>query len=826
MMATRGLRIATGMVMLALGVTTCAGNRSPAQRSPRWLLDRGDAEAVIQQASNDPRGQFWMAEAMALRGRLSEAERQFAEVAAGRGPDAALAAARQAEVMARGGRRRDALQQADRLATALEGRRDLTSQEWLALGLAYQLLGSEESAQFRDALAALDRAIAADSALLEAQLRLGDLFLDKYNFPDARRSYQQVLVRDPDNPRAQLGLALVGQLDGNPDSGAMLEQSVRNGPGLARAHAALARLDLDAESFDSARVRADRAIALDSAEQLAWAVRAATQLVRGDSAGFVATETQLRARHAVPADFYAEAGEALARQRRYREAADLARRGVALDPDHPAALTALGTNELRLGRIDTARTHLDHAFRRDPYHLWNKNTLDLLDRLATFRTIGSNRIQIVAPADQAELLALYLVPLLEAAYDTLAARYRHRPPVPIRLEIYGSHADFSVRTVGIAGIGALGVSFGSVLAMDAPSARDAGEFNWASTAWHELVHAFTLGATDHRVPRWLSEGLSVLEERRARAGWGAQASPAYLAALKGGRLRSVATLNDGFVRPRYPAEIGLSYYHASLLCEYLETTFGFDAILGLLDGYRRGLATGDALRGATGISVEDLDRRFNEWLAQRFATPLKSVAAARDSAAVPGELETLVASGIRLRAAGQLDQAVTTLERADRIFPDMGAEDGPAWHLAEIHRARGDTARAIEYLSRVTRYNESHYEANRREAELRAGQGDPAGALAALERAIYIHPYDQAVLGQAAELAAAAKDYGREVRERRAIVALMPTDRAGAYYALAVAYRNAGDVAAARREVLRALEEAPSFEPAQQLLLELRGGAR
>ncbi len=825
-MATRGLRIAAGMMVLALAVATCAGNRSPTQRSPRWLLDRGDAEAVVQQAANDPSGAFWLAEAMALRGRLTEAERHFAQVADGGGPDAALAAARRAEVVDRGGTRREAMVQADRLAAALEGRRDLTANEWLALGLAYQLLGSEEPAQFRDALTAFDRAIAADSTLIEAQLRLGDLFLDKYNIPDALRTYQQVLVRDPDNPRAQRGLALAGQLDGHPGSGAMLEHSVRSGPGLALTHATLARLDLDAESFDSALVRADRAIALDSAEQLGWAVRAAVQLVRGDSAGFAATESQLRARHAAPASFYAELGEALARQRRYREAADAARRGVALDPGHPAALTTLGTNELRLGRIDTARTHLEHAFRRDPYHLWNKNTLDLLDRLATFRTIGSNRVQIVAPPDQAELLALYLVPLLDAGYDSLAARYGHRPPTPIRLELYGSHADFSVRTVGLAGIGALGVSFGSVLAMDAPSARDAGDFNWVSTAWHELVHAFTLSTTDHRVPRWLSEGLSVLEERRARGGWGAQATPAYLAALKGGRLRSVATLNDGFVRPRHPAEIGLSYYHASLLCEYLESAFGFDAILGLLDGYRRGMVTADAIQNATGSSVEDLDRRFSEWLAERFATPLKSVAAARDSAAVPGELETLVASGIRLRAAGQLEQAVATLERADRIFPEMGVEDGPAWHLAEIHRTRGDTARAIEYLSRVTRYNESHYEANRREAELRAGRKDPQGALVALERAIYIHPYDPAVHVEAAELARAAGDHAREVRERRAVIALVPTDRAGAYYALALAYRNAGDPVAARREVLRALEEAPSFEPAQQLLLELRGGVR
>src|SRR5207237_2036200 len=110
-----------------------------------------------------------------------------------------------------------------------------------------------------------------------------------------------------------------------------------------------------------------------------------------------------------------------------------------------------------------------------------------------FRTISTRRFQIVAPAEEADLLSLYLGPLLEEAYDSLAARYEYRPPAPVRIELYQRHADFSVRTAGLTGLGALGVSFGSVLAMDAPSARERGSFNWGSTAWHELTHAFTLG---------------------------------------------------------------------------------------------------------------------------------------------------------------------------------------------------------------------------------------------------------------------------------------------------------------------------------------------
>src|SRR6185369_5702950 len=161
----------------------------------------------------------------------------------------------------------------------------------------------------------------------------------------------------------------------------------------------------------------------------------------------------------------------------------------------------------------------------------------------------------------------YLGPLLEEAYDSLAARYEYRPTTPIRIELYDRHADFSVRTAGLTGIGALGVSFGNMLAMDSPSAREPGSFNWGSTAWHELTHAFTLGLSAHKVPRWFSEGLSVLEEHRARPAWGQGPSPLFLAALKADKLVALSRINEGFVRPSHPAEIQFSYYQASLVCE-------------------------------------------------------------------------------------------------------------------------------------------------------------------------------------------------------------------------------------------------------------------
>jgi len=41
-----------------------------------------------------------------------------------------------------------------------------------------------------------------------------------------------------------------------------------------------------------------------------------------------------------------------------------------------------------------------------------------------------------------------------------------------------------------------------------------------STLWHELAHVVTLSATHNRMPRWLSEGISVYEERQRDPAWG------------------------------------------------------------------------------------------------------------------------------------------------------------------------------------------------------------------------------------------------------------------------------------------------------------------
>lgn len=737
-------------------------------------------------------------------------------------PDRWRAAILQAESAAQRGDRADATQRASAIVRAYQQGSTWSTTEHTSAGRAYVLLGTGDAAATRAALAAFDRAIAADSGNLEAQRRVGALFLDKYNAPDARAAFEAVLRRRAQDAPALLGLARVEEFEGRGTALATARRSLMADPSYADALAFVAGLQLEGEAYDSATVTAQRALRADSTSLAAWSVLGATAWLAGDSATYQHALRAATTLQPAPATFYTAIAEAAVRNRRYADAVTLAERAVALDAQSVQAWGVLGTNQLRTGRMTEGQASLDRAFQLDPFNLWHKNTLDLLDKLAGFRVIDEGRFRVVAPAEEAELLAMYVIPLLEQAFDSLSKRYGYAPPTPVRLEFYRQHADFSVRTVGLAGLGALGVSFGSLLAMDTPSARERGAFNWGSTAWHELTHAFTLGASAHRVPRWLSEGLSVLEERRVGRGWGADVTVPYLVAMTTGKLRPISQLNDGFLRPRYPEETMYSYYLASLFCEMVETTTGPAALPAMLVAYRDGLGTPAVFQRVLRMSPTQVDSTFDAWTAKKFALPLAAVRGATSADSSGGPFVAAMRAAMPLLRA-RPDSARVLLERAQQMFPGYSGDDGPAWYLAQIAIAAHDTTRALTLLTQITSRNETAWEANVQEAALREARGDAMGTMAALDRLLWIAPYDDVLHARFATLAASQRDYRTAIRERRAAIAAQPADLLAARYELADALAQSGDVAGARRELLQLLEEAPSFEKAQALLLSLRG---
>jgi tetratricopeptide (TPR) repeat protein len=623
-----------------------------------------------------------------------------------------------------------------------------------------------------------------------------------------------------------------------------VDMALEQNENLVEARVFKARLLLKAENHEEARSELEKALDVNPTSLEALSVLAGSHYLRGETGEYERIRDQVNALAPTYAELYNDIALLSVESRKYAEATRLAEEAVRIDSLSWRAYGILGVNQLRLGLIEEAKANLETAFEGDPHSVWFYNTLLLMDTFEYYDTDDEDpRFLFFMHQRESALLQPYVEQIAEEAFEALVERYGgYEPPLPIRIEVYPNSSDFSVRTIGLGNMGALGVTFGSLLAMDSPAARPVGEFNWASVLWHELAHVFHLGITEHNVPRWFSEGLAVHEQRRAREGWGHQPDPAFLNRYREGMLLPVSELNSGFVQPDYPEQVIDSYLQASLVFAFIEDRWGLQVIRDMLLGYRDGRATPELMESLLSISMEELDRDFDEYFQERFAIPLKALEPPVDSPGIPenpqtiedltrvvrenpGNFQARLSLGIMLFQEERLEEAEEHLRAAVDLFPEYGGAGSPYWYLAQIHQQREETEEAADALAHLTALNESHYEAFLQLAELRTELGDTQRAAEAMDAAVLIYPYEVDLHDRLAEAHEARGDAIGEVRERRAILALEPADLAGAYYDLSLSYVRARDPVQARRTILRALEIAPNFPAGLELLLDIRSGA-
>ena len=719
---------------------------------------------------------------------------------------------------------------------------NLSAAELTAVGRALLQLSRWNYEYAHDALLALDEAVEAGPRDHAARLASGRLFLERYDAREAAAAFGEILRQNPSHAAARLGLARVARLEGGGDAEADLEAALATNPNLAGARTLLSRIRLMHGNREAAMEEVDKVLEVNGGDLGALGSKAAILHLSGDAAGFEAVMRQVRSLTAMPTTPLVLLAELAADHRKYGEALSFARQATEADPGSWTGWGLMGLNQVRLGQVDEGRVNLERAFAGDPFNLWFKNTLDLLDTFVEYRVVSTLNFDLVLHESEADLLAPYMEPIAERAFAEMSRRYGAAPPGPIRVEVYPRHADFSVRTVGLVGIGALGVSFGPALAIDSPAARGRGEFNWASTLWHEIAHSFHLAVSENEVPRWFSEGLAVHEQRKGNPGWGHQPGVGFIRSLALDELRPVSELDRGFSSPRHPGEVIDSYYQASLVFEVVEERHGFPAIVEMLRAYRDGATNEEAFERALGVGLEGFDREFEAFLKDRFAAAVQSVGGEPAGMVAPAEvlgppdvatLEAEVARNPRrfgprmalgdaLFDEGRTAEAAEHYEVALELFPQYGGPDGAHWFLGRIRQEEGDAAAAIRHYRALLRLNESHYDARRALARVLYDSGDLAGAAEALRDLAHVHPYEIEDHERVALLMEEAGDLEAAALERRAVIALDPVDRATAHYELARVLHLNGDRRAARSAVLAALEIAPNYEEALDLLLELR----
>jgi tetratricopeptide (TPR) repeat protein len=326
----------------------------------------------------------------------------------------------------------------------------------------------------------------------------------------------------------------------------------------------------------------------------------------------------------------------------------------------------------------------------------------------------------------------------------------------------------------------------------------------------------------------------VFEEKRARPEWGREMEMAFAQALEQDRILPLRDLNSGFSDPRM---ISLAYYEASLLVDHLVATYGEPALRRLLRAYGQGLENEAALKEAYGVGFDELQASFDAYLERGFGRlrrALKEPELPRQGATTD-ELKALVEQnpesytlhlllGRALHRAGDTAGAIRALERAAALVPSATGPDSPHALIAAIAEESKDTPRAIQALESLVKVDHTDIGAARKLAALVAPLGDPARASAAWARVVALDPFDGQAQANLGRLALQREDGQAAVRAFRVALATGPADRAAAHLELAEAYLLNGQLPEAKKETLYALEIAPSFEKAQDLLLRLVDG--
>ena len=701
-----------------------------------------------------------------------------------------------------------------------------------ALDLYRGGLAARACGRYGDANAFLRSAAAAAADDPAIQTAWAELFLEKYNQADAVRSFQEALTLDDNWAPAHLGLARA-VADGNPPAArAAANRALEINPELVGAHLFVAELELGDRNTELARQSVDRALEINPGSLEARSLLTAMAYLEDRTSDFEAGVAQVLQINPTYGDVFRVAGSHAARAYRFDEAVSLVRRALDLNPNNPRALAELGMHLLRTGDEPGARRALERAFEDDPFDVVTFNLLNMMDTLDGFETLTRGDVIVRLHPDEVDVLGEYVLALAQQALDELSGRYRMRVEGPILVEVFPTHDDFAVRILGLPGmIGALGACFGRVVTMDSPRALPPGDFNWRSTLWHEMAHVITLQMSDQRVPRWLTEGISTYEEKRARPEWGRDQVLGFARALNEGTTLPLRELNSGFSRPE---TISMSYFQASILVEHIVEAYGEAALQDLVRAYADGVETEEAL-ARIDLTFDTLQVSFDAAVAaefgalQRALRPLDDAAESlsdpsvedlqRLAAAHPDSYTVHYAYGASLYAAGEMEAARGPLDRAADLAPQATGLESPRGMLAQIAEELGDPERAMRELDRLLEFDATSIEAARKLAALAEAAGDEARMALAYDRIIGIDPFDAAPHRGSGRLALAAGDTDQAILEFKIALAAGAADRVAAYCDLAESYLRAGDFDAARHAVLNALEMAPTYERAQELLL-------
>ncbi len=626
-----------------------------------------------------------------------------------------------------------------------------------------------------------------DRGYWPARIAAGDLLREKFN-NDAEdgsvSDYFASLKINPNLCEAQVGLGEVA-LDGwqFEEVERRVEAALKVNPNFAPAHHLLAKKLILERRYEQAREACERATKINANDLIALSLSAAAAACRYDQAGVEQMRTRVTAINPRCALFHRTLGDAYSGIRQYAASEREYLQAIELDGSDANARTELGMMYMQWGPEDKARDALDAAWALDPYNDRTKFTLELLDRLHKFASHETAHFVVKYDAERDPGLGEYVASYLEPIYESVTSDFQTPLTEKTIIEIFPSSRAFAVRITGKPWIHTVGASTGRIIALSSPrdSAELMGRYNLAQVLKHEFTHTVTLAATENRIPHWFTEGLAVYQEDAARPFIWAE----LLAdAIRRDRLFTLESIDWGFMRPRRPSDRQMAYAQSEWMVEYIVERFGYDMIQTMINRFRAGKTQAEVFTGSLSVEPAQFDRDFRDWARAQAA----KWSCAFDLSA-PGNIEEL------REAASKEGASATALGRLARAELDEEEDERALAAARKALTLDENEPNGLNVLTQIlmTRAQEEKSESGKREYE------DEAQPL--LERLIRIDPDQWRGRKHLAEIMLRRKDWDRAAEELKRLQRLCPMDPTS-WGGLAGIYLQRGEEDAALPQLL------------------------
>ena len=709
-----------------------------------------------------------------------------------------------------------------------------TADDWVALGQAALAAGADAKKVIAQYFQAAQKKDAKNEA---AYLAEGWLALEKNDAARAATVFRAGLKNHGETPDLRHGLA-AAFLDTDRETAAEnIARALELNPSHEGALLQRAELRIGAEKFLDAEADIQSALHVNPDSPLAWALRAAVAFITtSDKAKVEAARLKgLRLWERNPLVDHT-IGRVVSRAYRFAEGAAHQRQALAFDPAYLPAQVQLCHDLLRLGEEEEAWKRAAAVRAADGYNVLAHNLGTLEKQIAQFTEHRSQHFTLKMPARDWAIYGPRALELLEEAHQVLTTRYGVPMERPTLIEFFPSQQDFAIRTFGnLGGQGILGACFGSLVTMNSPGSLGHGRNNWESTLWHEFCHVVTLTATRNRMPRWLSEGISVHEEGLRDPAWGMPMTADFRKMILEGEATPVSQLSQAFLSPKTPDHLMFAYFQAGQVVRFLVDRHGQDALRAIMTALASGTRVNDAL-SAHASPIETFETAFADHLraqAEAFGAkadwsepePADLNPADPDSLAAylkehPSNLHALNLQLSRQLQAADWEQAIPTADRLITLVPEDVTEAGPAWAKARALRELGRAAEEIVVLRGIAQQQSSAMNAFLRLIELETDAEDWPQVVQHARRALALNPFLRTPNEALARAARALGDSATAITALNRLLQLDPSNPAQLRFQLAELLQTS-DTPAARRHLLDALADAPRYREAHELLRQM-----